>query len=86
MRTISLTRAGHLPAEAYPCMCGALDCKSCHPESFEKIHCSGCGEVTILLDADENGWRELEGENYCPLCIAELERVSKEDPERVFNN
>ncbi len=85
MRTISLTRSGGIPAECYPCMCGAVDCKSCHPESFEEIQCAGCGEVTIYLDAEENGWRELEGDNYCSHCIAELERASKEDPERVLN-
>lgn len=48
------------------------------------IECAYCGTKSTVANAV--GWAELEGDNYCSHCIAELERASKEDPERVLNN
>jgi hypothetical protein len=48
------------------------------------IECVYCGAKSTVANAV--GWAELEGDNYCSHCIAELERASKEDPERNSNN
>lgn len=76
MESIPLNKLDRIPAG---CFCGAYDCRSCHPENFEKVRCWGCDTQSTILEAQQNGWRELEGDNYCEHCIAELERAAEDD-------
>ena len=60
-----------------PCMCGALDCRSCSPESFRKVSCECCGENAVAIDTDDWSMAELNGEEhlFCHDCADQAEEI-----------
>ena len=56
-----------------PCMCGAEDCRKCHPGNFDRrgryiyAECKTCGGEIVSEDEDDC-------EDTCPTCSAKEEQ------------
>lgn len=61
-----------------PCMCGAYDCRSCHPESFTEVSCDCCGEKTVAIGTDDWELAEIDGVEFwfCPDCANQTEEIT----------
>ena len=61
-----------------PCMCGADDCRSCHPESFNEVACDCCGETTVSTCTDDWALAEIDGVEFwfCPGCEDQAEEIT----------
>lgn len=61
-----------------PCMCGAYDCRECHPESFTEVSCDCCGAKTVAIDTDDWCEADCDGKGYlfCPVCMDQADEVT----------